>query len=63
MWCKQKLANEIDMKDNGLLYYFGGLEVWQGEGEVFLGQGKYSMDIFQIFQMFECKPSPLLSNK
>ena len=21
VWCKQKLANEIDMKDNGLLYY------------------------------------------
>jgi hypothetical protein len=28
-WCKEKLANKIDMKDIGLMHNFLGLEVWQ----------------------------------
>ena len=37
--CKRNLAIEFDMKDLGLMPYFLGLEVWQKDGEIFLGQG------------------------
>ena len=32
-----------------------GLEVWQKHGEVFLGQGKYTIKILQKFGMMDCK--------
>jgi hypothetical protein len=41
--CKKELASEFDMKDLGLMHYYLGLEVWQKDGEVFLGQGKYAI--------------------
>lgn len=43
------------MKDLGLMHYFLGLEVWQGLDEIFLGQGKYTINILHIFGMMECK--------
>jgi len=30
--CKEDLAREFEMKDMGLMHYFLGLEVWQGDG-------------------------------
>eukprot|EP00253_Pinus_taeda_P008953 PITA_08953 len=39
--CKRNLAPEFDMKDLGLMHYFLGLEVWQKDGEIFLGQGRW----------------------
>jgi len=30
------------MKDMGLMHYFLGLEVWLGDGEIFVGEGKYT---------------------
>jgi hypothetical protein len=39
--CKRGLASELEMKDMGLMHYFLGMEVWQEDGHVFLGQGKY----------------------
>jgi hypothetical protein len=53
--CKKELASEFDMKYLGLMHYYLGLEVWQKRGEVFLGQGKYAMKIFQKFGMMDCK--------
>eukprot|EP00253_Pinus_taeda_P015054 PITA_15054 len=44
------------MKDIGLMHYFLGLEVWQEEGNFFLGQGKYIVDILGRFHMEDCKP-------
>jgi len=38
--CKEDLAREFEMKDMGLMHYFFGLEVWQGDGELFFSQGK-----------------------
>ena len=35
--CKRDLALEFDMKGLGLMHYFLGLEVWQRDGEIFLG--------------------------
>ena len=49
--CKRELTSEFELKDLGLMHYFLGLEVWQKPGEIFLTQGKYAVDILQIFGM------------
>ena len=33
--CKEDLAREFKMKELGLMYYFLGMEVWQGDEELF----------------------------
>jgi hypothetical protein len=43
------------MKDLGLMHYFLGLEVWQRSDEIFLSQGKYTIEILQRFGMMDCK--------
>ena len=40
--CKEDLEIEIEMKDLGLMHYFLGMEVWQGDEENFVSQGKYA---------------------
>jgi hypothetical protein len=62
--CKRDLASEFDMKDLGLMHYFLGLEVWQEEGHIFLGQGRYAVDILSRFNMGDCKPmsTPMITN-
>ena len=49
--CKKDLALEYEMIDIGLMHYFLGLEVWQEPGHLFLGQGKYLIDILRRFRM------------
>lgn len=60
---KEDLARELKMKDMGLLHYFLGLEVWKGNGELFVSQGKYANEILLIFPMESCKPmeTPLVT--
>ena len=55
IWCKKKLTSEFEMKDIGLMHYFLGLEVWQRQKEIFLRQGKYTIDILKRFGMLDCK--------
>jgi hypothetical protein len=43
--CKRELALEFEMKDLGPIHYFLGLEVWQRLDEIFLSQGKYTINI------------------
>jgi hypothetical protein len=52
------------MKDLGLMHYFLGLEVWQRNGEIFLAQGKYSLDVQKWFGMMDCKSmsTPMITN-
>ena len=52
------------MKDMGLMHYFLGMEVWQGDGELFVSQGKYANEILRRFDMDMCKPmeTPLAGN-
>ena len=52
------------MKDLGLMHYYLGLEVWQGLGEIYLGQGKYVIKMLQRFGMMDCKPmtTPMITN-
>jgi hypothetical protein len=54
-WCKRELTSKFKMKDLGLMHYFLGLEVWQRQGEIFLAQGKYTMDVLKRFGMMDFK--------
>jgi hypothetical protein len=38
------------------MHYFLGLEVWQEPEHIFLGQGKYAIDILKRFQLEDCRP-------
>ena len=52
---KRKLAAEFKMKELGMMHYFLGMEVWQNADGIFLGQGKYAVDILKRFGMMDCK--------
>jgi hypothetical protein len=62
--CKRELASEFDMKDIELMHYFLGLEVWQWPREIFLGQGKYAIEILKRFGMMDYKSmtTPMTTN-
>ena len=62
--CKKDLVAEYKMTDIGLMHYFLGLEVWQELGHIFLGQGKYVVDILRKFRMEDCRPMsiPMITN-
>jgi hypothetical protein len=62
--CKEDLARKFEMKDLGLMHYFLGLEVWQGDGETFLGKGRYAEQILRRFHMQDCRAmaTPLVTN-
>jgi len=44
------------MKDLGLMHYFLGLQVWQKNEEIFLGQGRYATEILKRFRMQDYRP-------
>ena len=46
---KRKLAAELEIKDLGMMHYFLGMEVWQSTDGIFLGQGKYAVEILKRF--------------
>jgi hypothetical protein len=50
---KQALTAKFEMKYLGLMHYFLGLEVWQRTDEIFLSQGKYTVEILKKFGMKE----------
>ena len=52
------------MKDLGMMHYFLGMEVWQSADGIFLGQGKYAVEIRKRFGMMDCKAmaTPMASN-
>jgi hypothetical protein len=60
--CKRALNSELKLKDLGMMHYFLGLEVWQSTDEIFLSQGKYSVEILKKFRMIDCKfmPTPMV---
>ena len=53
--CKKKIVAEFEMKDLGMMNYFLGLEVWKYPKDIFLNQGKYTVEILKIFGMIDCK--------
>jgi hypothetical protein len=52
------------MKNLGMMHYFLGLEVWKRQGEIFLAQSKYEMDVLKRFGMMDCKSmsTPMITN-
>jgi hypothetical protein len=56
--CKQALTAKFEMRNLGQMHYFLGLEVWQRSDEIFLSQGKYTLEILKIFQMIDYKSMP-----
>src|SRR5882762_4927078 len=61
---KRKPAAEFEMKDLGMMHYFPGMEVWQNVDGIFLGQGKYVVEILKRIGMMDCKAltKPMASN-
>ena len=53
--CKRALSSEFEMKDLGMMHYLG-LEVWQRTTEIFLSQGKYTVEILKKFGMQIASP-------
>ena len=43
--CKKMMEVKFEMKHLGLMDYYLGLEVWQKPGEIYLGQGKYIIEL------------------
>src|SRR5713101_3385750 len=44
------------------MHYFLGMEVWQSTDGIFLGQGKYTVEILKRFRMMDCMNTPMASN-
>ena len=63
-WCKRELKSKFEMKDLGLMHYFLGLEVWQRSNEIFLSQGKYTVNVLWRFSMMDYKSmaTPMVLN-
>jgi hypothetical protein len=62
--CKEYLAIELEMKETCLMHFFLGLEVWKVSREIFLGQGKYTIEILKIFNMedYRSMATPMVTN-
>jgi hypothetical protein len=43
-----------------MMHYFLGLEMWQRTDEIFLSQGKYTVEILKKFGMTDYKPMATL---
>ena len=59
---KRNLAAKFEMKDLGMMHYFLGMEVWQNADGIFLGQGKYAVEILKRFRMMDYMTTPMASN-
>ena len=61
---KRNIAAKFEMKDLGMMHYFLGMEAWQTTDGIFLGQGKYAVEILKRFGMMDCKTltTPMASN-
>ena len=52
---KQEMMQAFEMTDLGLMSYFLGMEIKQGQDEVFICQKKYAKEILKKFNMEDCK--------
>eukprot|EP00253_Pinus_taeda_P028722 PITA_28722 len=62
--CKEDLTREFEIKDLELMHYLLGMEVWQGDEELFVSQGKYANERLKKFHMKRSEPmeTPLAGN-
>jgi len=63
-YCKEGIEREFEMKELELMRYFLVMEVWQGDEELFVFQGKYGNTIPKKFHVESSKPmeTPLIGN-
>ena len=61
---KRRFATKFKIKYLGMVHYFLGMEAWQSADGIFLGQGKYAVEIMKIFKMMEYNTmaTPIESN-
>jgi hypothetical protein len=61
---QRNISTKFEMKDLGMMHYFLGLEVWKKSHEIFLNQGKYTVEILKRFGMMDCKSmsTPMVKN-
>ena len=61
---KRKLVAKFEMKDLGMMHYFLGMVLWKNVDGIYLGQGKYAIEILKRFEMMDCKAmtTPIASN-
>nr|KYP52897.1 Retrovirus-related Pol polyprotein from transposon TNT 1-94 [Cajanus cajan] len=52
---KKQMMEVFEMTDLGLMTFFLGMEIKQGEHEVFICQNKYAKEILKKFKLDECK--------
>ncbi|GJT03883.1 retrovirus-related pol polyprotein from transposon TNT 1-94 [Tanacetum coccineum] len=52
---KESMMKSFDMTDFGIMRYFLGIEVSQGNGGNFICQRRYATEVLKRFGMFECK--------
>ena len=52
---KRSFVAEFEMKDLGMMHYFLGMEVWKNADRIFLGEGKYVVEILKKFRMLDHK--------
>lgn len=59
------MKNTFEITDLGLLSYFLGLEVKQGQNSIFITQKKYIQDLLEAYNMQGCKTvaTPLNNNE
>jgi len=53
---KKAMTREFEMTDMGLMKFFLGLEIKQGESGIFLSQEKFAKEILRKFKMADCNP-------
>ena len=53
---KSTMTREFEMTNLGLLKFFLGLEVKQGETCIFISQEKYAKEILKKYKMKNCNP-------
>ena len=58
------LSTKFEMKELGMVHYSLGIEMWQNADGIFLGQGKYAVEIMNKLGMLDHKviATPMASN-
>ena len=52
---RRRIDTKFKMKYLGIMHYFLSMEVWNNVNDIFLGQGKYVVDILKRFEILDHK--------
>ena len=61
---RRRLTTKFEMKNLGMMHYFLGMEVWKNANKIFIGLGKYAVEILKKFVILDRKviTTPMASN-